>query len=91
MSANDASISTCAGIDWIPQIYTPVMTVLFRSKMNGTLLHIVSLGKKANFVRVTLVADKLEIELPESMGMKTFGLGSGINDGKWHKVRTVIF
>ena len=56
----------------------------FRTKTNGTILHIVS-GQTS--IRLGVQDGEIEIEIPELDSNRIFRAGSNLNDGEWHEIK----
>ena len=60
--------------------------VTFRTKMNGTLIHVHGNNEETHF-RVSVYRGELAIDVPELGRMKTFSFGSDVNNGEWHTLK----
>lgn len=66
------------------------VTAVFRTKFNGTLIHIIGLNEmQGKDIKIGIAGEQLQIDIPEQgPEIRTDVFGYGVNDGNWHTVNT---
>ena len=93
MNTSVAYSGSFAGVGANDTLITNTMEVTFRTKTNGTLLHILGVGNFAGQnVRMSVYQGQIEVEMPveASQTQTTFLYGSDVDDGEWHKLELVF-
>ncbi len=71
-----------------PELLTTSIDVEFRTRVNGTIIQIVSQSASDRFIRIAVTdGGNAEIELPEVGGVvRSYSYGIDLNDGEWHSL-----